>query len=164
MTPRDSRTRTAFDIGRGDATHIGFGGGMHFCIGAPLARLEIAVSLAQLRAGPDLRLLQPPEYQPFFVIRGLTGLLVGRAVPVESRGGTGSVSRVPEESAPDQRVDRNRSEVLLDVGVPQPMRAMIFNSWPLILAALLLSYLAAVFFPAIGGLLLIGTPIAIVAA
>ncbi len=77
MTRRGSRTRTAFDIGRGDGTHIGFGGGMHFCIGAPLARLEIAVSLAQLRAGPDLRLLQPPEYQPFFVIRGLTGLLVG---------------------------------------------------------------------------------------
>ena len=72
-----------FDIGRGDATHIGFGGGMHFCIGAPLARLEIGVSLTQLRAGPDLRLLQPPEYHPFFVIRGLTGLLVGR-VPVDA--------------------------------------------------------------------------------
>ena len=74
------------------------------------------------------------------------------------------MSRVPEESAPDQRVDRDRSELLLDVGVPQPMRAMLFNSWPLILAALVLSYLAAMFFPAIGGLLLIGTPIAIVAA
>jgi unspecific monooxygenase len=67
-----------FDIGRGDATHIGFGGGLHFCIGAPLARLEIAVSVAQLRdAAPRLRLLAEPEYQPFFVIRGLTGLRVG---------------------------------------------------------------------------------------
>ena len=67
-----------FDIGRGDGTHIGFGGGMHFCIGAPLARLEIAVSVAQLRAAaPQLRLLVEPEYQPFFVIRGLTGLRVG---------------------------------------------------------------------------------------
>ena len=67
-----------FDIGRGDGTHIGFGGGMHFCIGAPLARLEIAVSLAQLRdVAPQLHLLVEPEYQPFFVIRGLTGLRVG---------------------------------------------------------------------------------------
>ncbi|MET0964897.1 MAG: cytochrome P450 [Nakamurella sp.] len=64
-----------FDIGRGDTTHIGFGGGMHFCIGAPLARLEIAVSLAQLRElTPQLTLAREPSYQPFFVIRGLTGL------------------------------------------------------------------------------------------
>jgi cytochrome P450 len=50
---------------------------MHFCIGAPLARLEIAVSLAQLRSlAPRLRLVTEPEYQPFFVIRGLTGLVV----------------------------------------------------------------------------------------
>ena len=40
-------------------------------------RLEIAVSLAQLRElVPQLRLAQQPSYQPFFVIRGLTGLLV----------------------------------------------------------------------------------------
>jgi len=66
-----------FDIGRGDATHIGFGGGLHFCIGAPLARMEIAVSLAQLRTRGGLQLLEQPSYQPFFVIRGLTGLRVG---------------------------------------------------------------------------------------
>ncbi|MET0865925.1 MAG: cytochrome P450 [Nakamurella sp.] len=66
-----------FDFGRGDTAHIGFGGGMHFCIGAPLARLEIAVSLAQLREStPRLTLTRQPSYQPFFVIRGLTGLLV----------------------------------------------------------------------------------------
>ncbi|HEY4992927.1 MAG TPA: cytochrome P450, partial [Nakamurella sp.] len=66
-----------FDIGRGDGSHIGFGGGLHFCIGAPLARLEIATSLAQLRVQtPNLRLVEEPGYQPFFVIRGLTGLRV----------------------------------------------------------------------------------------
>jgi hypothetical protein len=54
--------------------------------------------------------------------------------------------------------------VLLEVGVPQPMRSMLFNSWPLILLVLAASYLFAVFFPALGGLLLIGTPIAVVAA
>ena len=48
---------------------------MHFCIGAPLARLELAISLTQLRAAaPGLRLAAEPEYQPYFVIRGLRAL------------------------------------------------------------------------------------------
>jgi cytochrome P450 len=66
-----------FAVARGESTHIGFGGGMHFCIGAPLARLELAVSLSQLRAAaPGLRLAAEPEYQPYFVIRGLRALVV----------------------------------------------------------------------------------------
>ncbi len=65
----------AFDAGRGDSTHIGFGGGLHFCIGAPLARLELDCSVAQLRTLP-LRLSAEPQYQPYFVIRGLTALLL----------------------------------------------------------------------------------------
>ncbi len=78
-----------FDIGRGDSTHIGFGGGMHFCIGAPLARLEIAVSLAQLRSAvPELELAETPRYQPFFVIRGFASLLV-RPRPSVTSGGAG---------------------------------------------------------------------------
>jgi cytochrome P450 len=64
----------AFDIGRGDTGHIGFGGGTHFCIGAPLARLELETSLAQLAAGPPFELAAEPAYQPYFVIRGLAGL------------------------------------------------------------------------------------------
>ena len=64
-----------FAVARGESTHIGFGGGVHFCIGAPLARLELAVSLSQLRAAaPQLRLAAEPEYQPYFVIRGLRAL------------------------------------------------------------------------------------------
>ena len=66
-----------FDIGRGDTGHIGFGGGTHFCIGAPLARLEIAVSLDRLRRDcPRIELAAEPEYEPFFVIRGLRELRV----------------------------------------------------------------------------------------
>jgi unspecific monooxygenase len=66
-----------FDIGRGDNGHIGFGGGTHFCIGAPLARLEIAVSLDRLRRDcPRIELAAEPEYEPFFVIRGLRELRV----------------------------------------------------------------------------------------
>jgi len=67
----------AFDVGRGDATHIGFGGGVHFCIGAPLARLELEVTVAQLRdRAPALRVVAEPQYQPYFVIRGLKALRV----------------------------------------------------------------------------------------
>jgi cytochrome P450 len=64
-----------FDIGRGDPAHVGFGGGIHFCIGAPLARLELEVSLDRLaRRLPDVELAAEPEYHPTFVIRGLTAL------------------------------------------------------------------------------------------
>ena len=64
-----------FDIGRGDLAHIGFGGGIHFCVGAPLARQEIEVSVAGLAARfPNLDQVVEPTYEPNFVIRGLTGL------------------------------------------------------------------------------------------
>lgn len=64
-----------FDIGRADTGHIGFGGGTHFCIGAPLARLELDASLARIATTtPDLTLATQPEYLPYFVIRGLAGL------------------------------------------------------------------------------------------
>ena len=64
-----------FDAGRGDTAHIGFGGGIHFCVGAPLARQEIEVSVAGLAARfPNLAVLVEPEYHSNFVIRGLTAL------------------------------------------------------------------------------------------
>jgi len=64
-----------FDIGRGDAGHIGFGGGVHFCIGAPLARLELEASVTRLaQLGEGLRPVGEATYQPFFVIRGLGSL------------------------------------------------------------------------------------------
>jgi cytochrome P450 len=66
-----------FDIGRGDTGHIGFGGGTHFCIGAPLARVELEIALRHLSAaGPDLQWVEEPRYQPYFVIRGLESLRV----------------------------------------------------------------------------------------
>lgn len=65
----------AFDVGRGDAAHIGFGAGTHFCIGAPLARLELDVSLERIRSvAPDVSAAAEPVYQPYFVIRGLQAL------------------------------------------------------------------------------------------
>ena len=69
-----------------------------------------------------------------------------------------------DDSAGDQQLNRPQQGVLLDVSTPQPMKAMAFNSWPVIAAVLIASYLVAVLFPAIGGLLLITVPIAVIAA
>ncbi len=73
--PAAKVTSDRFDVGRDDPAHIGFGGGLHFCIGAPLARQELARSLQGFAERfPDLRLVEEPTYHPTFVIRGLTGL------------------------------------------------------------------------------------------
>ena len=73
--PRRFDEPDRFDVGRNDPAHIGFGGGLHFCIGAPLARQELARSLQGFAERfPDLRLVEEPTYHPTFVIRGLTGL------------------------------------------------------------------------------------------
>jgi cytochrome P450 len=73
--PRRFDEPDRFDIGRNDAAHIGFGGGIHFCIGAPLARMELATSIAGLvERFPSLELAAEPEYHSTFVIRGLQEL------------------------------------------------------------------------------------------
>lgn len=75
--PRRFGAPDRFDAGRGDSAHIGFGGGIHFCVGAPLAREELDVSVAALaRLTPDLHLAATPAYHPTFVIRGLQALLL----------------------------------------------------------------------------------------
>jgi cytochrome P450 len=73
--PRRFQEPDRFDAGRGDSAHVGFGGGIHFCVGAPLAREELDVSVDALaRIVPDLHLAATPAYQPTFVIRGLQAL------------------------------------------------------------------------------------------
>jgi len=65
------------DIGRSPNAHLGFGAGIHYCVGAPLARVEIAAALEALVTQlPDLRLAGEPERRPEFVIRGLRTLPV----------------------------------------------------------------------------------------
>ena len=66
-----------FDPTRPAAAHVAFGAGLHFCIGAPLARLEMAAALPVLFARcPDLRLAAPPAYADTYHFRGLTALPV----------------------------------------------------------------------------------------
>ncbi len=56
---------------------LSFGGGIHFCLGAQLARIEAEIAISTLlRADPDLRLddAADPEWRPTFVLRGLKRL------------------------------------------------------------------------------------------
>ena len=59
------------DLTRDPNPHIGFGAGIHFCIGAPLARMEMSTSLPVLfERFPNLRLESQPIRRPTFVLRG----------------------------------------------------------------------------------------------
>ncbi|GGR10026.1 cytochrome P450 [Streptomyces netropsis] len=65
------------DVTRADNPHLSLGAGIHYCLGAPLARLELVASFGELlRRAPRLRLTTEPEWKPGFVIRGLRELLV----------------------------------------------------------------------------------------
>ncbi|WP_433609478.1 cytochrome P450 [Dactylosporangium sp. CA-139114] len=67
----------ALDVTRRDNPHISFGAGIHYCLGAPLARIELTASFGALLAkAPGLRLVQDPLYKPGYVIRGLQSLEV----------------------------------------------------------------------------------------
>jgi cytochrome P450 len=70
--PRVFSSPDDFDLARANAgEHIGFGGGIHVCIGAPLARIELAASLrALVERCPQLELAAEPVRNPAFVIWG----------------------------------------------------------------------------------------------
>ena len=61
----------SMDLTRESNQHIAFGAGIHFCIGAPLARLEMNISLpALIERFPTLELAGEPTRRPTFVLRG----------------------------------------------------------------------------------------------
>ncbi|MEM0946801.1 MAG: cytochrome P450 [Pseudomonadota bacterium] len=68
-----------FDPGRQVGMHAGFGAGLHFCVGAPLARLELAIGLRTLFARcPALALSSEPHYANLYHFHGLRELMVTR--------------------------------------------------------------------------------------
>jgi len=67
-----------FDVGREPNEHVSFGDGIHFCLGAPLARLEGAIAIeSMLEKFPHLQLVNPEarlEYRGSMALRGLSKL------------------------------------------------------------------------------------------
>ncbi|WP_282094475.1 cytochrome P450 [Epibacterium ulvae] len=66
-----------FDPTRRPRVNTSFGAGLHFCVGAPLARLEMQIALPILfERCPDLQLSAPPKFSNTYHFHGLTELLV----------------------------------------------------------------------------------------
>jgi cytochrome P450 len=67
-----------FDIGRGDLGHLAFGHGVHHCLGAPLARMEMRIAFPALfERFPGLRETETPaEFRSFHIVYGLTSFPV----------------------------------------------------------------------------------------
>ncbi|WP_372672687.1 cytochrome P450 [Amycolatopsis kentuckyensis] len=75
--PRAHQAPDTFDITRAPERHLSFGHGIHFCLGAPLARLEGRTVLRELaRRAPGLQLAGDPEWAATMTLRGLSSLPV----------------------------------------------------------------------------------------
>jgi unspecific monooxygenase len=66
-----------FDPTHNAKAHLAFGGGVHFCVGAPLARLELQIALPMLFAAlPKMTLKTPPTYADSYHFHKLETLIV----------------------------------------------------------------------------------------
>jgi len=69
-----------FDAARPIQTNASFGAGIHFCVGAPLARLELSIALRTLfQRCPQLRLAQSPDYANLYHFHGLKALWLSKS-------------------------------------------------------------------------------------
>jgi cytochrome P450 len=60
------------DIARNPNPHLAFGHGIHFCLGAPLARMEVEIGLAEMaRRHPRIALASPVKYEPRILSRAI---------------------------------------------------------------------------------------------
>ena len=65
------------DLSRDPNPYLSFGAGIHYCLGAPLAKLELGIAFETLmRRVPRLELIEPPRWKRTFVLRGLEALRV----------------------------------------------------------------------------------------
>jgi cytochrome P450 len=65
------------DVGRNPNPHLTFGAGIHFCLGAPLGRIELQTSFRTLlERFPAMELVEEPRWRPNYIVRGLAGLRV----------------------------------------------------------------------------------------
>lgn len=91
--PRQFPEADTLDVAREPNRHLAFGLGIHYCLGAPLARLEGEIAIAALlRRAPGLRLSVPPErlrWRRGLVLRGLASLPVATGEAALARGASG---------------------------------------------------------------------------
>jgi cytochrome P450 len=65
------------DLGRTSNPHLSFGAGIHFCLGAPLGRLELQTSFRSLlERFPRMEPVEEPRWKRSYIVRGLAGLRV----------------------------------------------------------------------------------------
>jgi cytochrome P450 len=70
-------TPDALDLARDPNPYLSFGAGIHYCLGASLAKMELAIAFGTLlRRRPALELVEAPRWKPTFVLRGLESLRV----------------------------------------------------------------------------------------
>jgi cytochrome P450 len=90
----------ALDVTRADVQPLTFGGGVHFCLGAALARAEIEIVFRSLLGRfAEIELAgDPPQFQDRLTLRGLTGLNVACRVTARERVSSRVVTAAAAES------------------------------------------------------------------
>ena len=107
--PGDLRQPDELRLDRRPNPHLTFGAGIHFCLGAPLGRMELQISFGTLLDRcPDLALAEEPRFRPNYVIRGLEGLRVRDRRCDE----TGDRRRTERIGVSDDRYERGRARFL----------------------------------------------------